>query len=52
MQEELGLEQSLGEVRERFLHHFAEIFGYRDVVEANAQSDDFNDLNGLNDLNR
>ena len=52
MREELDLEQGLGEVRQRFLHHFAETFGYRDVVEANAQSDDFNDLNGLNDLNR
>ena len=28
MEKELGVEQSLSEVRERFLHHFAEIFGY------------------------
>ncbi len=52
MQKELGIEQNVSDVRVRFLHHFAEIFGYRDVVEANAQSDDFNELNGLQDLNR
>jgi len=51
MQQELGVEQSLSDVRQRFLHHFADIFGYRDIVEGTAQSDDLNHLNGLNDLN-
>jgi lipoate-protein ligase B len=48
MQKEIGVEQSLGDVRERFLQHFAEIFGYRDIVKA---AEPFGDLNGLNDLN-
>jgi lipoyl(octanoyl) transferase len=48
MHKELGVEQSLGEVRERFLHHFAEIFGYQGIIEDTEQSAD---LNGLNDLN-
>jgi len=48
MQKELGSEQNLGAVRERFLHHFAEIFGYHDIIEDTAQP---GDLNGLNDLN-
>ena len=48
MQKELGCEQNLGAVRERFLYHFAEIFGYHDIVEGAEQS---GDLNGLNDLN-
>ncbi|MGZ8435261.1 MAG: lipoyl(octanoyl) transferase LipB [Candidatus Binatia bacterium] len=51
MRKELGVEPSLGEVRERFLHHFAEIFGYQDIIEDTEQSGDLNDLNGLNDLN-
>ena len=51
MQKELGIEQSLGDVRERFLHHFAEIFGYHDVIDETAQSGDLNVLNGLNVLN-
>ena len=34
MQKELGTEQNLSEVRERFLHHFAEIFGYSDIEES------------------
>src|SRR5258706_5866382 len=33
MQKERGVEQSLSKVRQMFLHHFAEIFGYRDVIE-------------------
>ena len=48
MQKELGSEQNLGAVRERFLHHFAKLFGYHDIVEGTEQS---GDLNGLNDLN-
>ena len=55
MQKELGFEQNFSDVRVRFLHHFAEIFGYRDVVEATAQSQYLHDLNGwsgLHDLNR
>jgi len=51
MQKELGIELSVSEVRVRFLHHFAESFGYRDVVEATAQSHGLNDLDGLTDLN-
>ena len=51
MQKELGSEQNLGAVRERFLHHFAEIFGYHEIVEDAAQPVDLNVLNGLNDLN-
>ena len=51
MQKELGVEQSLGEVRERFLHHFAEIFGYHEVIEGIERSGDLNVLNGLNTLN-
>jgi lipoate-protein ligase B len=31
MTRELGINQNLAEVRERFLHHFAEVFGYTDV---------------------
>jgi lipoate-protein ligase B len=33
MAKELGAEQSQTEVRERFLHHFAELFGYSDIRE-------------------
>lgn len=51
MQKELGFEQNFSDVRVRFLHHFAEIFGYRDVVEATAQSQYLHDLNGWSDLN-
>jgi lipoyl(octanoyl) transferase len=51
MQKELGKEQNLDAVRERFLHHFAEIFGYHDIVEGAERSGDLNVLNGLNDLN-
>ena len=36
---ELGEEQSLDKVRERFLHHFAEIFGYADVKESPIAED-------------
>jgi len=51
MQKELSVEQNPSQVRARFLHHFADIFGYDDVVAAGQQSDDLNVLNGLNDLN-
>ena len=51
MQKELGVEQSLKSVRESFLHHFAEIFGYRDVIESAERSGNLNVLNALNDLN-
>ena len=51
MQKELGREQNLSDVRERFLHHFAKIFGYPDIVEGAERSGDLNVLNGLNDLN-
>jgi lipoyl(octanoyl) transferase len=36
MARELGTSQNLAEVRERFLHNFAEIFGYHDVKEGFA----------------
>src|SRR5919106_918178 len=33
MAKELGMDQNLAAIRERFLHNFAEIFGYHDVKE-------------------
>ncbi len=48
MQKELGLEQSPCNVRQRFLRHFADIFGYQDVIEEVEQSGDLNGLNALN----
>jgi len=51
MAQELGAEQSLMRVRERFLHHFADIFGYQEIIGEGKQSGDLNVLNGLNDLN-
>jgi lipoate-protein ligase B len=33
MEKELGSEQNLTEVRDRFLHHFAELFGYQEIRE-------------------
>ena len=51
MQKELGAGQNLNEVRARFLHHFAKIFGYHDIVEGADQSGDLKVLNGWNDLN-
>jgi hypothetical protein len=33
MQKELGAEQNFSEVRARFRHHFAEVFGYSDIEE-------------------
>jgi len=51
MQKELGIEQSVNDVRQRFLHHFADVFGYHQFIEAGASSGELNVLNGLNDLN-
>jgi lipoate-protein ligase B len=51
MARELGQNQSLEEVRDKFLRHFAAIFGYQDVVAWSEPSGDLNVLNGLNDLN-
>jgi hypothetical protein len=31
MQKELGTEHNLGAVRERFLYHFVDVFGYSDI---------------------
>jgi hypothetical protein len=31
MEKELRAEQSISEVREKFLHHFAELFGYSKI---------------------
>ncbi|HUR72239.1 MAG TPA: lipoyl(octanoyl) transferase LipB [Candidatus Limnocylindrales bacterium] len=51
MRKELGVEPRMTDVRQRFLHHFAEIFGYHDIDEGIEQSGDLNVLNGLNVLN-
>lgn len=48
MQKELGVEQSLREIRQRFLDHFADVFGYHEVIEARASSGELNVLNDLN----
>jgi lipoate-protein ligase B len=39
MARELGAEQDQSKVRNRFLHHFTELFGYRDVKEADLAKD-------------
>jgi hypothetical protein len=39
MARELGAKQDQSEVRNRFLHHFTELFGYRDVKEADLPKD-------------
>jgi lipoate-protein ligase B len=39
MAKELSVEQNQSEVRERFLHHFTELFGYRDVKESDLAED-------------
>jgi lipoate-protein ligase B len=62
MAKELGSEQNLAEVGDRFLHHFTELFGYTDTrmvpafsagsSNSEPSSDDLNILNGLNVLNR
>ena len=51
IQKELGVKQSLSEVRQRFLDHFADVFGYHEFIEASASSGELNVLNALNDLN-
>jgi lipoate-protein ligase B len=39
MGKELGKEQSAKRVQERFLHHFAEFFGYQEIKESKELSD-------------
>ena len=39
MTRELGTNQNLAEVRERFVHHFAEVFSYTDVKENDFAED-------------
>jgi len=39
MTRELGTNQNLAEVRERFVHHFAQVFGYTDVKENDFAED-------------
>ena len=39
MARELGREQNLVQVRDRFLNHFAEVFGYRSVKETDLAED-------------
>jgi lipoyl(octanoyl) transferase len=39
MAKELGTEQNIDEVRERFLHHFAEVFGYTQIEKSNELFD-------------
>ena len=39
MARELGGEQDQNKVRSRFLHHFTELFGYRDVKESDLAED-------------
>jgi len=51
MQKELAVELNLSDVRQRFLHHFAHIFGYENVLEATTKPDDLSVLNDLNVLN-
>src|SRR5262245_60213222 len=48
MANELGAEQSLSDVRERFLHHFADLFGYSIIKEGLDGIQIDNDQNGLN----
>jgi hypothetical protein len=48
MQKELSVEPRMTDVRHRFLHHFAEIFGYANIVKGIEQSGDSNGLNYLN----
>src|SRR5262245_55440774 len=48
MANELGAEQSLSDVRERFLHHFSDLFGYSIIKEGLDGIQIDNDQNGLN----
>lgn len=51
MQKELAVELNPSDVRQRFLHHFAQIFGYEYVLEATIKPNDLSVLNDLNVLN-
>jgi len=51
MQKELGVQQSLSEIRQRFLDHFTDVFGYPEFIEASSLSGESDVLNGLNVLN-
>lgn len=51
MQKELGAEQNISRVKERFLHHFAEIFGYSGVQEQRNDPTLFESPNKLETLN-
>ena len=44
MAKELGVDQNLAKVRERFLHNFAKIFGYHDVKEGFDYGEDQTNL--------
>jgi len=50
MAKELDAAQNFAAVRERFLYHFTEVFGYDDIKRW-PETDRLNVLNGLNDLN-
>jgi lipoate-protein ligase B len=51
MRKEMSAEQDLSEVRDRFLQHFAELFGYSEITAGLRWRDEPNNLNFLNDLN-
>lgn len=51
MQKELGAEQNIRRVKERFLHHFAHLFGYTDLQEQRSNSELFEPPNRLETLN-
>jgi lipoate-protein ligase B len=50
MRKELGAERGLSEVRDRFLQHFADLFGYSEITEGLERPYERNDLNFLNGL--
>lgn len=51
MAKELNAAQDMSQVKERFLNHFSEIFGYQFVREQTEPSDGLNGLNDCNGLN-
>jgi lipoate-protein ligase B len=51
MRQEMSAEQDLNEVRDRFLQHFADLFGYSEITAGLRRHDESNGLNLLNDLN-
>lgn len=51
MAKELNAAQDMSQVKERFLYHFSEIFGYTFVRAQSELSDGLNSLNDLNGLN-